>query len=257
MLRNSRSSSRLIASLKTLIPSSSHQLLQCSPVSGTAKGKAKLKSGQPLKRSTVGRKKPAGGDPAISGGGGRARNESIERLNRMVDSCLNAPTPLRHLTAKERAREVEREKLGLISKERQREIDKEKARAKAGGAAPEEEPVIMGTPGLDLITLGLVDKESIPKYELTVEDGRRLAKEYSRVLMRKHRGRQAAETTLLRLKKEAIAALPDHLREAALVPDLTPFPANRYMATLTPPIEGYIDKVREAAKKHTVKEKLR
>ncbi|XP_010921039.1 uncharacterized protein [Elaeis guineensis] len=257
MLRNSGSSLRLIASLQTLIPSSSHQLLQRSPVSGTAKGKAKLKAGQTLKRSTLGRKKAAGGEPATSRGGGRARNEAIERLNRMVDSCLNAPAPVRHLTAKERAREAEREKLGLISKERQREIDQEKARAKAGGAAPEEEPVIMGTPGLDLITLGLVDKESIPKYELTVEDGRRLAKEYSRVLMRKHRARQAAETTLLRLKKEAIAALPDHLREAALVPDLTPFPANRYMATLTPPIEGYIDKVREAAKKHTVKEKLR
>lgn len=256
MLRNPNSS-RVIASLKTLILSSGHHLLQRSPVSGTAKGKAKLKSGQLLKRSTVGRKKPAGSEPSAARGGGRARNEAIERLNRMVDSCLNAPTPLRHLTAKERAREAEREKLGLISRERQREIDQEKARARAGGAAPKDEPVFMGTPGLDLITLGLVDKESIPKYELTVEDGRRLAKEYSRVLMRKHRARQAVETMLLRLKKEAIAALPDHLREAALVPDLTPFPANRYMATLTPPIEGYIDKVREAAKKHTVKEKLR
>ncbi|XP_038980259.1 uncharacterized protein LOC103717499 [Phoenix dactylifera] len=257
MLRNPSSSSSLIASLKTLIPSSSHQLLQRSPVSGTAKGKGKLKSGQPLKRSTVRRKQPGGGDSSPSRGGGRARNEAIERLNRMVDSCLNAPTPVRHLTAKERAREAERERLGLISKERQREIDQQKARAKGRSAAPEEEPIIMGTPGLDLITLGLVDKETIPKYELTVEDGRRLAKEYSRVLMRKHRARQAAETTLLRLKKEAIAALPDHLREAALVPDFTPFPANRYMATLTPPIEGYIEKVREAAKKYTVKEKLR
>lgn len=256
MLGNPSTSSRLIASLKTLIPSSGHQLLQRSPVSGTAKGKAKLKAGQQLKRSTI-KKKSAGGESAPARGGGRARNEAIDRLNRMVDSCINAPTPLRHLTPKERAREAEREKLGLISKERQREIDQEKARAKAGGAAPEEEPVIMGTPGLDLITLGLVDKEAIPKYELTVADGRRLAKEYSRVLMRKHRARQAAETTLLRLKKEAIAALPDHLRVAALVPDLTPFPANRFMATLTPPIEGYIDKVREAAKKYTVKEKLR
>ncbi|KAG1354923.1 putative Aspartate carbamoyltransferase [Cocos nucifera] len=202
MLRNSSSSTRLIASLKTLISSSSHQLLQCSLVSGTAKGKAKLKSGQPLKRSTFGRKKPAGGDPAAFGGGGRARNESIERLNRMVDSCLNAPTPLRHLTAKGRTRETESEKFGLISKERQREINKEKARAKAGGAAVKVESVIMGTPGLDLITLGLVNKESIPKYELTIDDDRRLAKEYSRVLMRKHQDWQAAETTLLRLKEE-------------------------------------------------------
>lgn len=120
-----------------------------------------------------------------------------------------------------------------------------------------ETPTIIGTPGLDLITLGLVDEDKIPKYELNVEDGRRLAKEYSRVLMRKHRARQAAESTLLRLKKEAIEALPDHLKEAALVPDLTPFPANRFMATLTPPIEGYIEKVREAAMKSSGSEKIR
>ncbi len=69
--------------------------------------------------------------------------------------------------------------------------------------------------------------------------------------------RQAAESTLLRLKKEAIEALPEDLRAAALVPDLTPFPANRFMATLTPPIEGYIDKVKEAAKKSSGREKLR
>ncbi|XP_051215214.1 uncharacterized protein [Lolium perenne] len=58
-------------------------------------------------------------------------------------------------------------------------------------------------------------------------------------------------------KKEAIAALPERLQAAALIPDMTPFPANRYMATLTPPIEGYIEKVRDAAKKYSVKEKLR
>lgn len=118
-------------------------------------------------------------------------------------------------------------------------------------------PFLMGTPGFDLISLGLVDEDKIPKYELTVEDGRKLAKEYSRVLMRKHRARQAAESTLLRLKKEAIEALPENLKVAALVPDLTPFPVNRFMATLTPPIEGYIEKVQEAAKKSSGKEKLR
>ncbi|KAJ8529252.1 hypothetical protein K7X08_036087 [Anisodus acutangulus] len=88
-------------------------------------------------------------------------------------------------------------------------------------------PWPIGPPGLDLISLGLVDVEKLLKYELTVEDGRRLSKEYSRVLMRKHRQRQAAETTLLRLKKEAIEALPENLKAAALVPDLTPFPVNR------------------------------
>ncbi|KAJ7962511.1 Copper ion binding protein [Quillaja saponaria] len=84
-----------------------------------------------------------------------------------------------------------------------------------------------------------------------------LQRQYSRVLMRKHRARQAAESTLLRLKKEAIEALPEHLKAAALVPDLTPFPVNRFMATLTPPIEGYIEKINEATKKSSSMEKLR
>ncbi|CAN0907762.1 hypothetical protein LINGRAHAP2_LOCUS24971 [Linum grandiflorum] len=75
-----------------------------------------------------------------------------------------------------------------------------------------DEPLMMGTPGFDLISLGLVDANKIPKYELTVEDGRRLAKDYSRILMRKHRARQVAETNLLRTKKEAIEPLPDKLK---------------------------------------------
>ncbi|CAD6248426.1 unnamed protein product [Miscanthus lutarioriparius] len=240
------------------VTSQHHQLQQRAPVSGTAKGKAKLKAGQPLKRSTIGAKK--GAPSTGGGGGGRGRREAIERITNISESCLNASTPLRHLFPKERLREAKREELGLVSKERQRELDVAKAKAKAkskGTGGGEGDRVLMGPPGLDYISLGLVDEEAIPKYELTVEDGRRLAKEYSRVLMRRHRARQTAESTLLTLKKEAIAALPEKLRAAAMVPDMTPFPANRYMATLTPPIEGYIEKVREAAKKHSVKEKLR
>ncbi|TQD87559.1 hypothetical protein C1H46_026858 [Malus baccata] len=53
---------------------------------------------------------------------------------------------------------------------------------------------------------------------------------------------------------EAIEALPGHLKAAALVPDLTPFPVKRFMATLTPPIEGYLDRVKEAARKSSAKE---
>ncbi|XP_056170560.1 uncharacterized protein LOC130138943 [Syzygium oleosum] len=75
--------------------------------------------------------------------------------------------------------------------------------------------------------------------------------------MRRHMARQAVESNLLRMKKEAIEALPEKLREAALVPDLTPFPANRFMETLTPPIEGYIEKVKDAVRKSLAKEKLR
>lgn len=233
------------------------QLQQRAPVSGTSKGKAKLKAGLPLKRNVIAKK---GGTASTGGGGGagRGRREAIERITQIAESCLNSPTPLRHLTPKERLREAKREELGLVSKERQRELDIAKAKAKSkdkGGG--DGGRVLMGPPGLDYISLGLVDEEAIPEYELTVEDGRRLAKEYSRVLMRRHRARQTAESALLRLKNEAIAALPEKLRAAAMVPDMAPFPANRYMATLTPPIEGYIEKVRDAAKKYSVKEKLR
>lgn len=246
MFRNPKT---LITSIETLLQPQSHSFIQRLPVSGTAKGKGKDKSAPALKRSVIPKKKPSGG-----GGGGGGRNAAAERAKTMEDACLNAPTPVRYLSEKDRWREAEREKLGLISKERQRELDR--AAGKTAGPPPDE-PFPMGTPGFDYISLGLVDADKIPKYELTVEDGRRLAKEYSRVLMRKHRARQAAETTLLRLKKEAIAALPEKLRAAALVPDYTPFPANRYMATLTPPIEGYVDKVKEAAKRSVMKAKLR
>ena len=75
--------------------------------------------------------------------------------------------------------------------------------------------------------------------------------------MRRHRARQKAEADFLKLKKEAIEALPEKLREAALVPDFTLFPSNRLMATLTPPIEGYAEMVKEAARNQKVNTKLR
>ncbi|OMO55845.1 hypothetical protein CCACVL1_26961 [Corchorus capsularis] len=230
----------------------SHQLLQRCSVSGTAKGKAKIKGGQTLKRSRIATKKGKGAAADDFPKGGRV----VDEKQKLYEQCLNAPTPVRYLPPKERAREAEREKMGLISKERQRELDILKKGGRKAMGVPDE-PVIMGTPGLDFITLGIVDADKIPKYELTVEDGRRLAKEYSRVLMRKHRARQAAETNLLNMKKAAIEALPEKLKQAALVPDLTPFPPNRFMATLTPPIEGYMEKVAEAARKSTGKQKLR
>lgn len=243
-----------VIDVRRLKPSSveflTHQLIQKCSVSGTAKGKSKLKTAAPLKRSKVTTKKGKSPEDASEKGEGRRFNQFEE----MVDNCLNATAPVRHLKPKEREREVEREKMGLMSKTRAKEIEtmkKKKSESDTGAS------VVMGPPGLDLITLGLVDADKLMKYELTVEDGRRLAKEYSRVLMRRHRARQAAESNLLRLKKEAIEALPEGLKEAALVPDLTPFPVNRFMATLTPPIEGYIEKVNEAAKKSTGKEKLR
>ncbi|XP_022147522.1 uncharacterized protein LOC111016425 [Momordica charantia] len=239
-----------LKSVAEFADSGRHQLIQRCWVSGTAKGKAKIKGGQQLKRSKITIKK--GGAAPSKGGGGRKMPPEQEKL---YDQCLNAPTPLRFLKPKDREREAEREKLGLISKDRQREIEMMKMDKSKLGIS--DSPSILGTVGLDLISLGVVDADKIPKYELTVEDGRRLAKEYSRVLMRRHRARQAAESTLLQMKKDAIEALPEHLKAAAMVPDLTPFPPNRFMATLTPPIEGYIEKVKEAARRSSGKEKLR
>ncbi|RXH82416.1 hypothetical protein DVH24_036757 [Malus domestica] len=47
-------------------------------------------------------------------------------------------------------------------------------------------------------------------------------------------------------EKPTIIGTPglDLVSLAALVPDLTPFPVKRFMATLTPPIEGYIDRLK-------------
>lgn len=225
-----------------------HYFIQKCSASGTPKGKAKIKAGVQLKRSKISTKKDSSAKAA--------KPYAPDEKQRLYDQCLNAPTPVRYLSPQDRKREAEREKLGLVSKDRQREIEILKKGGKASMGITEE-PMIMGTPGLDLVSLGLVDADKIPKYELTVEDGRKLAKEYSRVLMRKHRARQAAETTLLRLKKEAIEALPENLKEAAMVPDLSPFPINRFMATLTPPIEGYIEKVREATRRSSGNEKVR
>ncbi|KZV52136.1 hypothetical protein F511_07091 [Dorcoceras hygrometricum] len=225
----------------------SYQCLQRCSVSGTAKGKGKIKAGQPLKRSKVTTKKGAAADSPQKDGP-RKRSE----IEEIVEQCLTATAPIRFLKPKEKAREAEREKMGLVSKGNEQAKHKLKKLGKDF-----DSPFIMGTPGMDFITLDLVDADKIPTYELTVEDGRRLAKEYSRVLMRKHRVRQTAESMLLLLKKEAIETLPEHLKAAALVPDLSPFPINRFMATLTPPIEGYIEKINEAARKSSGKEKLR
>ncbi|KAL8541101.1 hypothetical protein ACS0TY_002397 [Phlomoides rotata] len=241
-------SSALIKKWKPLtssMDSLSYQFLQRCSVSGTAKGKAKIKAGQPLKRSKVTTKKGSG---VSSKEGPRRRTEFDET----VDQCLTAPPSLRHLKPKERSREAEREKMGLISSANEQA---KKMLKKRGDEF--DKPMIMGIAGMDFITLGLVDADKIPKYELTVEDGRRLAKEYSRLLMRKHRARQAAESTLLRLKKEAIEALPEGLKAAALVPDMTPLPINLYMATVTPPIEGHMDRLNEAARKSVGSKKMR
>ncbi|XP_076897177.1 uncharacterized protein LOC143550417 [Bidens hawaiensis] len=247
---------RLTTTTKLQTLTLTHQILQRRTVSGTAKGKGKLKDGKTLTRSKITIKKGQQQKPDPSDSKSGPRRSQLEVL---IDGCLQAKAPVRHLTPKERAREAEREKMGLISEDRKLEITNFKKNIKKNSNNDNDNKLgLIGPEGLDLITLGVVDGDKVPKYELTVEDGRKLAKEYSRILMRKHRARQAAETALLKCKKEAIQALPDELREKALVPDMTPFPVNRFMATLTPPIEGYIEKVKEAAKRQSsIQAKLR
>lgn len=126
----------LLTSLKTL--SQNQTLTLTRSVSGTAKGKGKVKGGQVLKRATLTRKKQGSDEPS-SPRGGRADKEVVDRLTTMANACLSAPTPIRYLSAKERAREAEREKLGLFSKERQRELDMIKAQKKAAKEGKTEE----------------------------------------------------------------------------------------------------------------------
>lgn len=126
----------LLGSLKTV--SQNQTLILTRSVSGTAKGKGKLKTGQVLKRASLPKKKQ-GSDEPDSEPGNRVDKETGNRISTMANSCLSAPTPIRYLTAQQRAREVEREKLGLISKERQRELEMIKAQKKAAKEGKKEE----------------------------------------------------------------------------------------------------------------------
>ncbi|KAI5065544.1 hypothetical protein GOP47_0020239 [Adiantum capillus-veneris] len=147
------------------------------------------------------------------------------RFSDLVAKALNAPSAVRHVSQKERLREQEMAKYGLMTKERQIELEQIKAREKAKKQNQEGEEA----------TFVEEDEE---KRRLKKEEGMRLAKEYSRFLMREDRKLHAGETIRLRLKNEAIAALPPGLQEAARVPDMTPFPGIS-PATLTPPIPGF------------------
>eukprot|EP00250_Pteridium_aquilinum_P005124 c15266_g1_i1 orf=257-982(-) len=150
------------------------------------------------------------------------------RFDDLVSKALAAPSPVRHVKEKERLREQEMEKYGLMTKERQIELEQIKAREKAKEKAKKKKG--------DEEEAASVEEEEKPP--LTKEEGMRLAKEYSRLLMHEDRKLHAGETIRLRLKNEAIAALPRGLQEAARVPDMTPFPGLS-PATLTPPIPGF------------------
>ncbi|KAG2244577.1 hypothetical protein Bca4012_023489 [Brassica carinata] len=233
---------------KPILDSLSHNLLQKCHASGIPKGKSKLKTIQALKRHKATTKRTR-------------EEETAKGKGPITDHCINPPCPVRYLRPKDRDREAKREKLGLISKARQREIDIQK---KLGpfttttARVADEEPIRIGIAGLDYVALGIFTEDELPKYKVTVEDGRRLAKEYSRVLMKEHREKRAAEIGLMKMRKAALEALPESLKKGALERDSAPFPVIRGAATVLPPVEGYLERIMNAAnKKSSSKEKLR
>lgn len=187
----------------TLPPAPAHRFLLGAPVSGTPKGKARLKSIVAAKKFK--KNKDKGGSDDKKGAKGRFQPVKHRRV---ID----------RLNTKLRRREAVREKLGLVSKLRTRDLEVQKVKSEAAKADPEDGPTIMGLQGMTLPLLGLVDIAAVPKYRLTVEDGRVLAKDYSRLLMMWNRQRHMAETQLMELRKKAIEALPDKLKRAALLP---------------------------------------
>ena len=60
-------------------------------------------------------------------------------------------------------------------------------------------------------------------------------RDYSRRMMRREHAWRADVQDKIKLKEEAIRALPEELQAAASEPDLEPFPLDRWLATLTPP----------------------
>lgn len=74
-------------------------------------------------------------------------------------------------------------------------------------------------------------------------EDKRISKEYARFKMLEHTDRGKDEALKLRLKQAALAALPEDLRNLAMQIDTAPFPANRHIATETPPIAGFREKI--------------
>ena len=164
------------------------------------------------------------------------------RFDDLIVKALEAPSPVRYVKEKERLREQEMEKYGLMTKARQIEIEQEKAKEKSLKKTKKVQSEEKQEGDEEGIRTGPAVEDEMTKTEpvpLTKEEGMRLAKAYSRLLMHEDRKFQAGATIRLRLKREAIAALPLGLQEAARVPDMAPFPGLS-PATLTPPIPGFV-----------------
>ena len=78
--------------------------------------------------------KAASPSKVVKKGGAAAKDEGLEKRDKfasILQACLEAPSPVRHLKEKDRLRELEREKLGMVSKEKERALERDKAKAKA------------------------------------------------------------------------------------------------------------------------------
>lgn len=66
-----------------------------------------------------------------------------------------------------------------------------------------------------------------------------MAKKYTSETMKLVIARRKDETAKIKLKQQALAALPEDLRAKAVLPDHSLFPRNRHVFTDTPPIPGF------------------
>jgi hypothetical protein len=110
-----------------------------------------------------------------------------------------------------------------------------------------EDPDDMDDKQMALI-IDILKPYKVPKRKLTPEQFARdqeIAKTYTRMMQRIHNHHGRNLQRLIRLKWEAINALPPDLQKAALVLDETPWPLSRLPPTWTPPIKGFSTKPKE------------
>ncbi len=81
-----------------------------------------------------------------------------------------------------------------------------------------------------------------PRTQLSEEENRRhfeIGKTYNKNMATRHNVENCNLTWKIKLRDDAIEALPSELQEHAKEADLTPCPLWRRMATVTPPIPGF------------------
>ena len=93
---------------------------------------------------------------------------------------------------------------------------------------------------MDAATPEPLEPENLTEEELAAFAEK--AKEYSRKMMAQHREWQRDINQKIRLKRAALAALPEgFLRDEATKEDLALFPLKRHSPMQTPPIEGFYE----------------